>query len=179
MKRTIVGATWCVSLLVAAAAQAGIEEPDVIVHGQLIMEGGQIGPGRNIKLVARVEGRTELVAEHDYGAISETDCNLNGITDDRDLDECSRYILRLRIEHSLWPEEPDDVNSAHVGDAVEIIALAEKRLAARKAGDYAAADKIRKKVQSRGVQMKDNPDGTTSLTAPSMTVKIVKLPEQE
>lgn len=148
MKRTIVGAISCVSMLVAVVAQAGIPEPDVILHGQLSIDGVQVVPGRKVQLVARVDGQTELVAVHDYGAINLNDCNINGLSDNCDLDcgesggpcdfagcgtgvdlngdgildECNRYRLRLRIEHSI-AGEPDDPNSAHIGDVVEILAI--------------------------------------------------------
>ena len=56
----------------------------------------------------------------------------------------------------------------------ETVALTEKYRKARKAGDYAASDKIRAEIESQGITVKDNPDGSTSLSAPSMTIKIIK-----
>ncbi len=56
----------------------------------------------------------------------------------------------------------------------ETVALTEEYRKVRKAGDYAASDKIRAKIESQGITVKDNPDGSTSLSAPSMTIKIIK-----
>ena len=64
------------------------------------------------------------------------------------------------------------------GDTVAIEAkgkvLAEEYRKARKAGNYATSDKIRAKIESQGIAVKDNPDGSTLLSAPSMTSRTIK-----
>ena len=46
-------------------------------------------------------------------------------------------------------------------DVVDIEGAIEKRDKARKQKDYILSDKIRDKLNSKGIELKDNPDGTT------------------
>ncbi|HEY4114488.1 MAG TPA: DALR domain-containing protein, partial [Rhizomicrobium sp.] len=47
-------------------------------------------------------------------------------------------------------------------DTVEVARAIEARLAARKARSFQEADRIRDELVAQGIQLKDNPDGTTS-----------------
>ena len=54
--------------------------------------------------------------------------------------------------------------AAGLSDA-QIEGLLEERRAARKGRDFKRADEIRKQLADAGIDLKDNPDGTTSWAA--------------
>jgi cysteinyl-tRNA synthetase len=67
-------------------------------------------------------------------------------------------ILALDLDKE--PEE-EAVNDAADPEADEINALVAERTAAKKAKNYAEADRIRNELTSRGIRLTDTPEGTT------------------
>jgi cysteinyl-tRNA synthetase len=67
-------------------------------------------------------------------------------------------ILALDLDKE--PEE-ETVNDAADPEADEINALVAERTAAKKAKNYAEADRIRNELTSRGIRLTDTPEGTT------------------
>jgi cysteinyl-tRNA synthetase len=61
----------------------------------------------------------------------------------------------------LLQEDPDAWARGEEGDAARIDALVAARVAARKARDFAEADRIRKELAAEGVEIMDGPDGST------------------
>ncbi len=79
-------------------------------------------------------------------------------------------IARLSSLLGLFSSEPADflakqktagLKSAAVSEA-EILKLLEERRSARKTKDFQRSDALRDELAAKGVQIKDNPDGTTS-----------------
>ncbi len=61
----------------------------------------------------------------------------------------------------LLQRDPDDWARGDAGEAQRIDALVAARVAARKAKDFAEADRIRKELAAEGVEIMDGPDGST------------------
>jgi cysteinyl-tRNA synthetase len=61
----------------------------------------------------------------------------------------------------LLQQDPEDWARGDEGDASRIDALVAARVAARKAKDFAEADRIRKELAAEGVEIMDGPDGST------------------
>jgi cysteinyl-tRNA synthetase len=61
----------------------------------------------------------------------------------------------------LLGQDPDDWARGDASDAQRIDALVAGRVAARKAKDFAEADRIRKELAAEGVEIMDGPDGST------------------
>jgi cysteinyl-tRNA synthetase len=61
----------------------------------------------------------------------------------------------------LLQRDPEDWARGDAGDAQRIDALVAKRIEARKAKDFAEADRIRKELAAEGVEIMDGPQGST------------------
>jgi cysteinyl-tRNA synthetase len=61
----------------------------------------------------------------------------------------------------LLQRDPDDWARGDASDAERIDALVAARVAARKARDFAEADRIRKELAAEGIEIMDGPDGST------------------
>jgi cysteinyl-tRNA synthetase len=61
----------------------------------------------------------------------------------------------------LLQRDPDDWARGDASDAERIDALVAARVAARKAKDFAEADRIRKELAAEGIEIMDGPDGST------------------
>ncbi len=61
----------------------------------------------------------------------------------------------------LLQQDPDDWARGDATDAQRIDALVAARIAARKAKNFAEADRIRKELAAEGVEIMDGPDGST------------------
>jgi cysteinyl-tRNA synthetase len=61
----------------------------------------------------------------------------------------------------LLQRDPDDWARGDTTDAARIDALVAARVAARKAKDFAEADRIRKDLAAEGIEIMDGPDGST------------------
>jgi cysteinyl-tRNA synthetase len=61
----------------------------------------------------------------------------------------------------LLQQDPDEWARGDEGDAARIDALVQARTDARKAKDFAEADRIRKALAAEGVEIMDGPDGST------------------
>ncbi|MCH7703565.1 MAG: hypothetical protein IIB61_00505, partial [Planctomycetes bacterium] len=106
------------------AADAGVPEPDVRLHGLVRLGGVAVEPGRDVTIEARVDGVANPIGRHSFISL---DCNSNGILDEEEdpadiLAECSRYLLKLRME-AVVSGEPNVDNAARVGDTVDIFVI--------------------------------------------------------
>jgi len=61
----------------------------------------------------------------------------------------------------LLQRDPDDWARGDAGDAQRIDALVAQRIEARKAKDFAEADRIRKELAAEGIEIMDGPQGST------------------
>ncbi len=61
----------------------------------------------------------------------------------------------------LLQRDPDDWARGDASDAQRIDDMVAQRLAARKAKDFAEADRIRKELAAQGIEIMDGPDGST------------------
>jgi cysteinyl-tRNA synthetase len=61
----------------------------------------------------------------------------------------------------LLQRDPEDWARGDASDAQRIDALVAARVAARKAKDFAEADRIRKELAAEGIEIMDGPDGST------------------
>ena len=61
----------------------------------------------------------------------------------------------------LLQRDPDDWARGDASDAGRIDALVAARVAARRAKDFAEADRIRKELAAEGIEIMDGPDGST------------------
>jgi cysteinyl-tRNA synthetase len=61
----------------------------------------------------------------------------------------------------LLQRDPEERARGDAGDAARIDALVAGRVAARKAKDFAEADRIRKELAAEGIEIMDGPDGST------------------
>ena len=116
---------------------AGIPEPDVRLHGRLALAGQPVLAGSNVSLVAELADTQSEIGRFLFNDIDLNDCNRNGRPDERDIangapdmdgdgiiDECNRYVLRLRMEASV-SGETDNPLAARIGDRVFLYALNE------------------------------------------------------
>ena len=71
--------------------------------------------------------------------------------------------LKQGLEESI-DEKIDSEEVKRISDKyeIEIEKLVESRVQAKKAKDYALADKIRDKLNSMGIDLQDKPDGTSN-----------------
>ncbi len=70
-------------------------------------------------------------------------------------------IFHSDPERFLKVQEERGLQEATITEA-EIVSLIEERKKARQANDFQRADAIRQGLSSRGIELKDNPDGSTS-----------------
>lgn len=61
----------------------------------------------------------------------------------------------------LLQRDPEDWARGDAGDAQRIDALVAKRIEARKAKEFAEADRIRKELAAEGIEIMDGPKGST------------------
>ena len=79
----------------------------------------------------------------------------------RDKDELLESLKFIGIDLMSYAATRDVQLNTNV-DVREVEGLITARLAARKARDFKEADRIRDDLLAKGIQLKDNPDGTTS-----------------
>jgi cysteinyl-tRNA synthetase len=83
--------------------------------------------------------------------------NANTAIDGRDLKRAEALVAAVR---ELTDVVGVELRSSEAADD-EIDALIARRVAARKDGDYADADRIRDELAEGGITLEDGPDGTT------------------
>jgi cysteinyl-tRNA synthetase len=79
----------------------------------------------------------------------------------RDWPRLKGQMLAAGYMLGLLQQDPDDWARGDAGDAQRIDAAVAARVAARKAKDFAEADRIRKELAAEGVEIMDGPDGST------------------
>lgn len=91
------------------------------------------------------------------GVIFDAVRNANTAIDGRDLKRAEALVAAVR---ELTDVVGLELRTSEDADA-EIDALIARRVAARRDGDYAEADRIRDELAARGITLEDGPDGTT------------------
>ncbi len=86
---------------------------------------------------------------------------LNAAPPGYDQDLYAGRIVTSATPLGLLRQNPEDWFKGDTGDSAEIESLIERRAAARKARDFAEADRIRAELDARGVLLEDRPNGTT------------------
>jgi cysteinyl-tRNA synthetase len=87
--------------------------------------------------------------------------DLNKATDDSDRAQIKSELRASGALLGLLRQDPEIWLKGAIDEAAEIEALIQQRLAARKARDFAEADRIRTELAMRGVLLEDKPGGKT------------------
>jgi cysteinyl-tRNA synthetase len=82
-------------------------------------------------------------------------------SDERDWPRLKGQMLAAGELLGLLQQDPDDWARGDATDAPRIDALVTARVAARRAKDFAEADRIRKELAAEGIEIMDGPDGST------------------
>ena len=82
-------------------------------------------------------------------------------SEERDWPRLKGQMLAAGELLGLLQQDPDDWARGDATDAQRIDRLVAARVAARKAKDFAEADRIRKELAAEGIEIMDGPDGST------------------
>jgi cysteinyl-tRNA synthetase len=144
--------------------------PDVLVESEqalsrldaLVRKAAREGVGANTADPETIEA-FRLAMDDDFGTpaavgvIFDAVRSANTAIDARDLKRAESLVAAVRELAGVVAIEPRAVEDADD----EIDALVAQRVAERKGGNYAEADRIRDELAGRGITLEDGPDGTT------------------
>jgi cysteinyl-tRNA synthetase len=82
-------------------------------------------------------------------------------SEERDWPHLKGQMLAAGELLGLLQQDPDDWARGDATEAQRVDALVAERVAARKAKDFAKADRIRKELAADGIEIMDGPDGST------------------